>query len=101
MFVVFDAGTSTISADDIEALLVIFPSGALEDTSTVKLTLPPAPGTTAPMTHVRTLLTSVGHIAVAGEHVKLVTVTFGGNVSVICTPVALLNPDAPGAAVLA
>jgi len=29
MFVVFDAGTSTISADDIEALLVIFPSGAL------------------------------------------------------------------------
>ena len=101
MFVVFDAGTSTISADEMEALLVIFPVGALGDTRTVKLTLLAAPGTRVPMSHVKTLLTSLGHTAVAGSHVALVTVTFGGNVSVICTPVALLNPGAPGAAVLA
>ena len=102
VIVVFaDAFTSAICWHDSDALLVIVPVGALRDTSTVKLTLPDAPGTSVPMSHVNWPPESLGQVAVAGSQVRLVTVTFAGKVSTICTPVALLNPGAPGAAVFA
>ena|SRR5438552_2814469 len=93
MVVVAEARTSSLSAAEIVAVFVMLP-GTLKvgDTFTVKLTDPEPPGAIVPRSHVNVPPASLGHVVVAGSHVRLETLTSPGKGSLIWTPVALLKP---------